>query len=75
MTSSQRSELIALLQELCCEEAQAEQIAERLSAGEKETVRLLLRRHRRKLIEALHESEKRVDQLDYLVYQIEKDKA
>lgn len=75
MADSQRAELIALLKELCCEDAQAEQIAEQLSAGDKETARLLLRRHRRKLMEALHESEKRVDQLDFLIYRIEKDKA
>ncbi len=75
MTSGQKTELIALLKELCCEDAQAEQIAERILTGDKETARLLLRRHRRTLMENLRESEKKVDQLDFLVYQIEKDKA
>lgn len=56
-----------------CDEALTRQITDLLLAGDKETVRLLLRRHRRLLMDALHESERKVDELDLLVYQINKD--
>jgi len=39
----------------------------------KELLRLLSC-HRRELLDALHESEKRIDCLDYLIYQMEKHK-
>lgn len=43
-------------------------------AGKQERGELLrvLSRHRRELLELVHLSEKRIDCLDYLVYQIEK---
>jgi len=43
-------------------------------AGKQERGELLrvLSRHRRELLELVHQSEKRIDCLDYLVYQIEK---
>ena len=34
----------------------------------------LLSRHRRELLDMVHQSEKRIDCLDYLIYQIEKQK-
>ena len=34
----------------------------------------LLSRHRRELLDTVHQSEKRIDCLDYLIYQIEKQK-
>lgn len=71
----EKDELITWLKELCCEADQADRIANQILAGERETARFLLRRHRKKLMDALHESEKRVDQLDLLIYQIEKSNA
>lgn len=43
-------------------------------AGKQELGALLrvLSRHRRELLNAVHEGEKRIDCLDYLVYQIER---
>ena len=43
-------------------------------AQEKKTAELMrvLSRHRRTLLDTLHQSEKRIDCLDYLVYTIEK---
>ncbi len=35
----------------------------------------LLLRHRRELLDTIHQSEKRIDCLDYLIYQIEKQKV
>ncbi len=75
MIGSQKQELITWLKEIRCDEAQSDRIAECILAGETETALLLLRRHRRTLMDALHESEKRVDQLDLLVYRMEKDKS
>ncbi len=34
----------------------------------------LLSRHRRELLDEVHQAEKRIDCLDYLIYQIEKQK-
>ncbi len=34
----------------------------------------LLSRHRRELLDKVHQSEKRIDCLDYLIYQIERQK-
>ena len=34
----------------------------------------LLSRHRRELLDIVHQNEKRIDCLDYLIYQIEKQK-
>ncbi|MDE6529937.1 MAG: hypothetical protein K2K96_04105 [Lachnospiraceae bacterium] len=62
------------LQELNLDHDQIEVITERVLAGDKDTVKLLLRRHRKKLMDILHESGKRVDDLDLLMYQIEKNK-
>ena len=46
-------------------------------AGKQERGELLrvLSRHRRELLELVHLSEKRIDCLDYLVYQIEKQES
>ena len=43
-------------------------------AQEKKTAELMrvLSRHRRTLLDTLHQSEKRIDCLDYLVYTLEK---
>lgn len=66
--------LTVRLQELNLAHDQIEVINERVLAGDKDTVKLLLRRHRKKLMDILHESGKRVDDLDLLMYQIEKNK-
>lgn len=67
-------ELKTRLREINCNEKLADQIVELLSTGDCETARLLLRRHRKQLMDELHESEKRVDDLDLLVYQIDRKK-
>lgn len=66
--------LTVRLQELNLDHDQIEIITERIFSGDKDTVKLLLRRHRKKLMDILHESGKRVDDLDLLMYQIEKNK-
>jgi hypothetical protein len=51
-----------------------ETVMDRLSVGDKETARMCLRRHRKTLMDNMHESQKKVDDLDFLIYQIDKDK-
>jgi hypothetical protein len=62
------------LQELDCDENMIEMVMNRLIAGDKETARRFLRRHRKTLMDNMHESQKKVDDLDFLIYQIDKDK-
>jgi hypothetical protein len=62
------------LQELDCDENMIETVMNRLIAGDKETARMFLRRHRKTLMDNMHESQKKVDDLDFLIYQIDKDK-
>lgn len=66
--------LIKRLEEVDCGEKLIETVTEKLTAGDTETARLLLRRHRKTLMDRLHESEKKVDALDLLIYQINKNK-
>lgn len=42
-----------------------------LKAGDEEQQIELLTKHRKVLLESLHQTEKRIDCLDYLVYQIQ----
>lgn len=71
---NKQEHLTKRLKELDCDEKQTEIIIERMTAGDVETVRLLLRRHRKTLMDCLHKSEKKVDDLDLLIYQINKRK-
>lgn len=67
-------DLLQRLLDLDCDKKQAEQIAALVLEGNIETAYLLLRRHRKQLMDDLHKSEKRVDDLDFLVYKIDKNK-
>ena len=65
-----RTDLIRLLKELNCKSADVRQIREFILAGEYSSAATLLRRHRAALLEDLHESQSRVDCLDFIVYQM-----
>lgn len=65
-----RTDLIRLLKELNCKSADVRQIREFILAGEYSSAVILLRRHRAALLEDLHESQSRVDCLDFIVYQM-----
>lgn len=71
---TETKDLIQRLCELGCDKKQAEQITKFVQSGDNETAHLLLRRHRKLLMEDLHKSERRVDDLDFLLYQISKNK-
>ena len=44
-------------------------------AGQYRELLRLLSDHRRRLLDCLHQEERRIDRLDYLVYQLEKHRA
>lgn len=61
------------LQELGCGEGAAERICRLYAAGQREDAILCLRRHRCTLMDLLHESQGRVDRLDLLLREMQKD--
>lgn len=65
-----KDDLIRLLKELNCKNADLRQIREFILTGEYSSAAILLRRHRAALLEDLHESQSRVDCLDFIVYQM-----
>lgn len=67
-------ELKKRLNMLNCDEKLTDQIIAFLLNGDSRSSRLLLRRHRKQLMDELHICEKRVDELDFLVYQLDKQK-
>ena len=55
-----------------CDAELAERFLSLVGQGREEEALDLLARHRKALLERCHEAEKKIDCLDYLVYQIEK---
>lgn len=68
----QASAVIQNLEDAGCDEKTVEQFMELEEAGEKQRQLKLLERHRRSLLEKVHENEKQIDCLDYLVFQMKK---
>lgn len=64
--------LIGLLGRAGCADSEARRIGDCIRAEDFRTARLLLRRHRAALLAALHESQERIDCLDFIVYRIDK---
>ena len=60
------------LKDAGCNEKELADICRLYSAGQMRDVARALRRHRLKLMEKLHESQRQVDCLDFLVYRMEK---
>ena len=65
-----KNDLIRLLEELNCEGTDFRQIQEFILAEDFNSAVLFLRRHRAALLEELHESQSRVDCLDFILYQM-----
>lgn len=63
-------DLIRLLKELNCKSADVRQIREFILVEDFSSAAILLRRHRAALLEELHESQSRVDCLDFILYQM-----
>lgn len=74
MTNDKRQEIIKSLEGLGISQSDIQIIVSSIENEDNETARLFLRRHRVLLMDSLHESQKKVDDLDFLVYQLDKDK-
>ncbi len=57
-----------------CSRELAEKITELLINGDEEQANLLIKQHRKCLLNSVHAYKKNIDCLDYLVYALEKDK-
>lgn len=66
-------ELIENLKDVGCDEKRIEKICRLYSAGQVQDAIRVLRGHRCKLMERLHESQDKVDSLDFLVQRMEKE--
>lgn len=55
-----------------CDEDTVECCCELREQGRSRELQALLAKHRDSLLDAVHEEQKRIDRLDYLVYQLEK---
>ena len=62
------------LHELGCNDEMTMQIVNLVQANDMERVTELLRRHKKVLLDELHDSENKVDLLDFLLYQLKKAK-
>lgn len=62
------------LHELGCNDEMTMQIVNLVQANDMDRVTELLRRYKRVLLDELHDSENKVDLLDFLLYQLKKAK-
>ena len=70
--ADEKENLIQLLDAAGCTDREAGCIRACIRAGEFDAARRLLRRHRAALLDELHRSQRRIDCLDFIVYQIGK---
>ncbi|MBD5544539.1 MAG: hypothetical protein HDR01_09930 [Lachnospiraceae bacterium] len=68
------NEWIRHLHELGCNDEMTMQIVNLVQANDIDRVTELLRQHKRVLLDELHDSENKVDLLDFLLYQLKKAK-
>ena len=66
--------VIQNLEDAGCDKNTVEQFMELGENGERQRQMKLLEKHRRGLLEKVHKNEKQIDCLDYLVYQMRKEK-
>lgn len=66
--------IVQNMEDAGCGEETIEQFLKCLKKGSVDQQLLLLSRYRRSLLEKLHEGQKKIDCLDYLIYQIQKQK-
>lgn len=62
--------ICGMLEDAACSEDP--EIEKAIRSGDLETARCLMRRKRCELLQRLHESQKCLDSLDYILYQMEK---
>lgn len=66
-----KQEVIKNLEDAGCKDCEIECLIECLIKGNKDKGLALLTKHRKKLLDSIHAEQKRLDCLDYLIYQIE----
>lgn len=64
--------MIEILKDAGCSHQQIGEFMELYRQGKIERLYILLEKHRRKILENLHKTEREIDCLDYLVYQMKK---
>ncbi len=67
-----RDAIIENLKDAGCDDATIAGFLSHLDCGQMVLAEKLLRQHRRCLLECLHDDQKRIDCLDYLIYQMKK---
>lgn len=74
MTAQASPEAISKnLEDAGCGSAQIDEFWRLFRAGRERELRALLAKHRRHLLDSCHAEQKKIDCLDYLVYQLEHD--
>ena len=66
--------IVRNLEDAGCDQDTITDFVEQLRIGNQKDQRQLLEKHRKFLLERVHKEEKRIDCLDYLVYQISQHK-
>ena len=68
--TKQEQAVVVNLADAGCDKEQIEQFMDFLKSGRKEAGLSLLTKHRRYLLDCYHADQKRIDCLDYLLYQM-----
>ena len=63
------------LRDAGCDESCIREFMEDISQSKEAEGMKVLRKHRSKLLDAMHREQKRIDCLDYLIYQMQKSKV
>lgn len=73
MEKPEKEEIVQNLKDAGCDEKTVEKVTGCLAEGRTEDGLKTLEEHRRALLEHVHEGQKCIDCLDYLVYQVKKE--
>lgn len=69
-----KDEIIQNLKDAGCSKKQIDELMLLYENGKKEDICKILEKHRKCILNTVHENEKKIDCLDYFLYQIEKEK-
>ncbi len=67
-------EMIQNMKDAGCDDACIQEFLEEYRQGAKKKCDMVLSRHRRELLDQLHQEQKKIDCLDYLSYQIQRNR-
>ena len=71
MEDDKQKDVILNLEDAGCKECDIECFLNEFSKGNKEESLKVLMKHRKALLDSIHADQKRIDCLDYLIYQIQ----